>query len=337
LIVPISITFILLIVLTAARLWIALQLFLTARRSHLNNLYWLAGLFALAVYSIFTPTSDSPLASYPLFFMGYLAGHFCLAIFIHTTFHRDRQSPLYLVLGLLAVATIVTIYALFVMNDTNLAGIMSSVGLVNWAWHFIVARSAYLKIVNDPEVENWVKGRYRLMIVYIPMMILITAQVVASSTNISPYLPRILLPIGLLIIIASIILQFLVWVMPEPFRLWLNQTKQQVRPSKEPKTAPNAMDVFGNAMTHDTGLNTIACFYAIRSTVAKKIGTQDSDAVREYIHGMTYYEWDAIFQHTELNRILINGGADKNAAEKAIQNARQALVEKQSLLTLSTH
>ena len=47
-----NITVILLIVLTLARLWIALQLFLTARKSHLNNLYWLAGLFALAVYNL---------------------------------------------------------------------------------------------------------------------------------------------------------------------------------------------------------------------------------------------------------------------------------------------
>lgn len=334
----INVPFILIIILTAVRLWIALQLFLTARKTHLNNLYWLAGLFALALYSLFTPTGSSPLASYPLFLIGFLAGHFCLAMFIHTTFHRDRQSPLYLVLGLLVIATVITVYALFVMNDTNLAGIMSSVGLVNWVWHFVVARSAYLKIVDDPEVENWVKGRYRLMIVYIPMMILITLQVVVSTnTVLSPRLPGILLPIGLLILIASIILQFLVWAMPEPFRLWLNQTKQQVRPSKEPKTAPNALDVFGNAMTHDTGLKTIACFYAIRSTVAKKIGTQDSDAVRQYINTMTYHEWDAILQHAELNRILINGGADKNAADRAIQNARQALVEKQSLLTLSSH
>ena len=330
-----SFTFILLTILTLARLAIALQLFLTARRSHLNNLYWLAGLFALAVYSIFTPTDDSPLSNLPLFLLGFLAGHYCLAIFIHTTFHRDRQGPVQIVIVLLIVATITTIYALFVTKDTNLAGMMTTVGLVNWVWHFIVARSAYLKIVNDSEVENWVKGRYRLMIIYIPMMMLITVQVTASTTNLSPYVPRIFLPIGLLIIITSIILQFLVWVMPEPFRLWLNRT-QQVRPSKEPRTAPNALDVFGNAMTRDTGLNTIACFYAIRSTVAKKIGSQDSDAVREYISTMTYHEWDAILQHTELNRILINGGADKNTANQAILNARQALVEKQSLLTLST-
>lgn len=330
-----NVSFILIIIVTVARLWIALQLFLTARKTHLNNLYWLAGLFALATYSLFTPTSQSPLASYPIFFIGFLAGHFCLAVFIHTTFHRDRPSPIYIVLGLLAIALVVTIYALFVTNDINLGGIMASVGLVNWVWHFIVARSAYLKIVDDPEVENWVKGRYRLMIVYIPMMLLITIQVVASSTVLSPYIPPIFLPIGLLIIITSIILQFLVWVMPERFRQWLNRTpKTRVRP--EPQTAPSSLDVFGTAMTNDTGLNPIACFYAIRSTVAKKIGTQDSEAVRQYINTMTYHQWDAILQDAELSRILLNGGADKKTASRAIQNARQTLIEKQSLLTLST-
>ena len=38
-------SFILLIVLTAVRLWTALQLFLTARKSNQHNLYWLAGVF----------------------------------------------------------------------------------------------------------------------------------------------------------------------------------------------------------------------------------------------------------------------------------------------------
>ena len=71
-------TTILLIILTLARLWIALQLFLTARKSKLNNLYWLAGLFALAVYSLFTPTSDSPLSNYAVFYIGFLAGHFAI-------------------------------------------------------------------------------------------------------------------------------------------------------------------------------------------------------------------------------------------------------------------
>ncbi len=327
-----NITVILLIIVTLVRLSIAVQLFLTARKSGLNNLYWLAGLFALAVYSLFTPTSESPLSNYGVFHLGFIAGHFCLAMFIHTTFYRNRKSPIYVVLGLVVVAFAVDIYAL-VVNDLNLAGIMTMVGQVTWIWHLVVALSAYRAIALDASVENWVKARYRLMIVYIPMMMLITLQVTASSTILSSSMPRILLPIGLLIIIASIILQFLVWVMPEPFRLWLNR-EQQARPAQEEQHPLSVLDVFGTAMTAGTGLKSIACLYAIHSTVAKRIGSEDSNLVRTYINTMTYQEWDAVLQHSELRRILINGGADHNSAEKAIQNAQQALVEKQSLITL---
>jgi hypothetical protein len=329
-----NVSVILLIVLTIIRLWIALQLFLTARKSHLNNLYWLAGLFALAVYSLFTPTSDSSLSNYTLFHLGFIAGHFCLAMFIHTTFYRNRKSPIYIVLGLLMLAFIVDIYA-FSANNFNLIALMATAGLVNWIWHFFVARSAYTKIAHDPSVENWVKSRYQLMLAYIVMMLLATVQVAVSTSTFSSSLPRIFLPIGVLIIIVSIILQFLVWVMPEPFRLWLNRT-QQARLAHEDQQPRSILDVFGAAMTADTGLNTIACLYAIRSTVAKKIGSQDSNKIQQYINTMTYYEWDALLQQAELQRILLNGGADKNVAIKAINNAQQALIEKQSLFTLSS-
>jgi hypothetical protein len=78
----------------------------------------------------------------------------------------------------------------------------------------------------------------------------------------------------------------------------------------------------------------MACLYAIRSSVAKRIGSEDSNAIRNYINTMTYHEWEAILQHAEMHRILINSGANDVSAARAIQNARQALVEKQSLLTL---
>lgn len=326
--------FILLIILTLARLWIGLQLYLTARRSKRTNLYWLAGLFILAVYSIFTPTPDSPIGNYWFFHLGFVAGHFCLVMFIHTTFYRNRKSPVAVFLGLVGLAFIVDVYALAV-NDLNLAGIISVISVINWTWHLVIAWSAYKTIAADPSVENWIKARYQLMIVYVPMMILISVQVVASSTDLSPFVPRSLLPIGLLIIIASIILQFLVWVMPEPFRLWLNR-EQKARPADEEQQPLSVLDVFGTAMTENTGLKSMACLYAIRTAVGKRIGSEDSDLIRAYINAMPYYEWDTIFQHAELRRILVNSGADYEAANKAIDNARRSLTEKQSLLTLST-
>jgi hypothetical protein len=138
----------------------------------------------------------------------------------------------------------------------------------------------------------------------------------------------IILVIGLLAIIASVILQFLVWVMPEPFRLWLNNANQAQQPT-------SILDVFGDAMTLNTGLTSMVCLYALRATISKRIHTDDSVSIREHINGMTFYEWDTVLQQADLTRVLINGGADKSTAFKAVENARHALIEKQSLLTLN--
>jgi hypothetical protein len=51
---------------------------------------------------------------------------------------------------------------------------------------------------------------------------------------------------------------------------------------------------------------------------------------------MTYNDWESLLQNPELRRVLINGGADKAIVGEAINKVRQALIEKQSLLTLSS-
>jgi hypothetical protein len=79
----------------------------------------------------------------------------------------------------------------------------------------------------------------------------------------------------------------------------------------------------------------MACLYAIRATVAKRIRSEDSATVQKYLNEMTYIEWEATLQHSELRRILMNSGADYGSATKAIENACLALIEKQSLFTLS--
>lgn len=327
-----NVTFILLIVLTLARLWIGLQLFLTARKSHLDNLYWLSGVFVLAFYSIFSSGASSPLENPWIFNLLFMAGHFCLAMFIHTTFYRGRKSPIGIVLGLFAIAVFPIIYFLSI-NNANMATLVAGVSLVNWIWHLLVARSAYIAIAEDPSVEKWIKTRYRLMMVYVVLIILSSIQTILLSTGLA--IPRFIVAFSILLVITSIVLQFLVWVMPKPFRLWLNRTQQPIRVT-EGQQPRSVLDVFGSAMSTGTGLNSIACFYAIRSAIGKQIGTEDSDVIRNYIQEMTYRDWEALLQNTELRRILINGGADKVVVGEAINNARQALIEKQSLLTLST-
>jgi hypothetical protein len=131
--------------------------------------------------------------------------------------------------------------------------------------------------------------------------------------------------------IISLALMFLVWVMPEQFRLWLNREQHSHSDEEHPVSV---LDVFGAAMTDNTGLKRMACFYALRATVAKAIGSEDSDVIRAQIDKMSYDDWDSILKRAELRRILINSGADMESSVKAIENAQKALVDKQSLLTI---
>jgi hypothetical protein len=322
-------SFIFLILLTLARASLAVPLFLTARKNKLDNLYWLAASFALAVYSIFSPAIVSPFSNAWVFHLGFMAGHFCLAMFIHTTFYRNRRSPISIFLVLIALGYFVDIYGLAV-NDLNLVGIMTVIGIFNWGWHFFVARSAYVQIAEDPSVENWVKARYRLMMLYCAMIMISGVQLIISSTDLARFVPPAILPFFIILTIAGIVLQFLVWVMPESFREWLNRRSDQGAQDKG-----SMLNVFGVAMTENTGLKSIACLYAIRSTVSKMIGSSDSDVIQSHFDKMTYQDWESVLQNPELRRVLMNGGASQESSAKAIQNASNALVEKQSLLTFS--
>lgn len=333
-----NIAFILIVVLTVARLWIGLQLFLTARKTHLNNLYWLSGMFILAVYSLFSVLpGGSPLENPWIFNLGFIAGQFCLTMFIHTTFYRGRKSPVVIILGIFVLALFANLYLLSV-NNSKLATVVAGVSLINWIWHLIVAGAAYRAIAQDQGVEKWIKIRYRLMMVYIVLITISSIQSVIVNTSLAFIIPPAAVPLSILFVIGSIVLQFLVWAMPEPFRLWINrdQKARRVVAVNEEQLPFSVLDVFGTAMTDGTGLKTIVCFYAIRSAIAQKIGSEDSEKIQQQINTMSYHEWDDVLQQAELHRILINGGANQVVASKAIENARQALIEKQSLLTLST-
>lgn len=330
-------SYIFLLILTSARVWLAVPLFLTARKNNLSNLYWLSASFAVTAYYLFSPAIVSPISNPWIFHLGFMVGHFCLSIFIHKTFYRDRKSPVVFFAGLTILGFTVNLYGLS-GNDLNLVGMMTAVGVVNWTWHLVVARSAYAQIASDASVEKWVKARYRLMILYTVMMMVSGIQLIISSTNLSQYVPQAILPFFLIMTIVAIVLQFLVWAMPEPFRRWLNRENRSATspvPTKPPQQS--ILEVFGNAMTTGTGLQSIACLYAIRATISKNIGSTDSLIVQDHLNSMTYHEWNNLLHNPELRRILINGGADVSSSAQAIENANRALVEKQSLLTLRSH
>jgi len=213
-------------------------------------------------------------------------------------------------------------------SETINAVIYGFLQIAIWLWHAIAGFQASKIIAIDSHVENWVKNRYRLIVAYSCLQAL-----VGVIMMVRPFVSSTIAILSLLLVIATTTMQYLVWVMPERFRLWLNR-EQQARPAQEEQLPLSVLDVFGAAMTAGTGLKSMACLYAIRTTASKRIGSENSAVIQKYLNEMTYAEWEAILQHSELRRILINSGADDASATKAIENARQALVEKQSLLTL---
>lgn len=348
-------TYVLLGLVGLARLITGVVLLRLAAQKNLPNLRWLAFGFLVTVIDI--PFVAQPYVPYIDKAISYIA-YLCFAFFITRTFYQNKRSPFvpfWIVFTLLyAVMFVITNrfmtevtgigfpqHIFLAQPDTSTMGLYETIDAVIygvlqiaiWLWHAIAAFHASQQIVNDQNVEKWVKSRYKLIVAYSILQSLIGIALIIRSLTTSP----IILVFSALLVLATTTMQFLVWVMPEPFRLWLNR-EQQARPAQNEQTTPlSILDVLGAAMMNGTNLKNIACLYAIRTTVEKRSGIEDSAALREYIKTMPYNEWEAVFQHSELRRILTNSGADHATAEHAIANAQKALIEKQSLLTFSAH
>ncbi len=334
------------------RLVTALVLLRLSVQKNLPNLRWLALGFLTTVIDL--PFAAAPYVPFVDKAISYIT-YFCFAMFVVRTFYQGKRSPFvpfwvvftifyipmfWLASQFMFEATGVAFpQNIFVAMPDNLpmrlferidSIIYGTLHISVWLWHAIAGFQASKIIAADGNVENWVKGRYRLIVIYSCLQALVGVTMISR-----PFVPSIAIVLTLLLVILTTTMQFLVWVMPEWFRLWLNR-EQRIK-SVDGQQPLSVLDVFGFAMTDGTNLKSMTCFYAIRATVAKKIHSEDSDAIRAHINAMSYREWDVILNQAELRRILINGGADQPTADKAIEKARQALVEKQSLLTFKAY
>jgi hypothetical protein len=327
------------------RLIIGIRLVILARQNNLPNVYWLAAQFFLFIIGVlFAPTAGNPLGNLPVSLsiftvVGVLLAQIVILAFNHTTFYQGRKSPLWWFVGAFAIFATIGLYGLINSesnyNQSPLLAFPHIMTILAWGWHGWNAFQALKGISKEEAVENWVKARYQLVIAYSVVLIIAAGgsfirNYFAAGTATNP-LGNAMAILALVAQIVAVSLQFLAWVMPESFRLWLNR-KQQTHGDQQRNSM---LSIFSAAMTADTGLKSMACLYAIRATVARRIRSEDSATVQKYLNEMTYIEWEATLQHSELRRILINGGADQASATKAIENACLALVEKQSLLTLS--
>lgn len=319
-----------LVIVSILRLLVAIPLFATARRNHLNNLYWLSAQFLCLVFAL--PFAAAGTLNNPWIFWTLISlSEIALAMFVHTTFYRGRKSPMPVFMTLVVVGLFGGIYGNIIGNFELSGWLVYPNAVLIWGWHFVEAYRASASIAQDVSTERWVKSRYLLMVIY--SLVDCGGAVLGTLLTTGVWASNFGSVIVVLINFTSVIIQILTWVMPEPFRLWLNR-EQQARPAEQEQRPLSILDTFGTAMTADTGLRSMICLYAIRATVARRIRSEDSAAVQKYLDEMTYYEWEATLQHSELRHTLIKGGVDQATADRAIENACLALIEKQSLFTL---
>lgn len=193
------------------------------RRPDMKNLRWLAiSFWANALTNIFLATFlESPV----IFAVGVLIVQPSLVMFIHETFYRDRRSPYLFFLILAIIVSLANLMMKALGGNADLATTLSAIQTaVVWLWHAMVAYRAYASLAKQRFVEDWVKARYRMMVTYAALAVVVQTAVLRL------YLPEpwasIISISAFLCAVTSVVFQFLVWVMPERFRRWLDRNYQ---------------------------------------------------------------------------------------------------------------
>ncbi|MEW5868065.1 MAG: hypothetical protein AB1894_02230 [Chloroflexota bacterium] len=313
----------------------------------MDNLGWLAAAFSIAaVFYIlaWVVIGQMPgLRGWNVFIaiIGETLSAICILFFTHATFYQGRSSPrwIYATLTILAAVGVVW-FNLQNLNPTNDAdqrtffqlGMTMMVGVAKffpWSWHLWAGWQSYAQVSVSQDIENWIKGRYRLVIGY--SIAMVTGSLILLAAPLLGF--NVANSLTGLTLIFAIVPQFLAWVMPEPYRKWLNRAPRVV-PKAQPQQRPQLMiTALSTAMIQDSPVTSMACHFAIRQTISQIIGSEDAKAIDQYLQTMGYNEWESLLRDTGLRQLLINSGAtDVNLM---LQRARNILIEKQSLLTMT--
>lgn len=340
---PINFLFLALI---ALRLVIGIALVNSARKYKLENLYWLAAVFFINFLTLpFASMAGNPLGNLRgslWIFYANTFSTFALVWFIHTTFCKGRSSIAKWLLGLQAAGLLALFYGLINTADNfRQSPWLASAPILNslaWAWHAWVAYNAQRTVTTNEQVEDWVKARYAMMTAYsvtsfaAPLATAIRI-IFAGGGNANPLGMAMGVSANALTII-SVTLQFLVWVMPEWFRKWLNRNQQAHAAERIHEHAQAILDIIGDAMAHDSGLSKMMAVFAVRKTIGMEIKTEDAVQVEARAASMGFEEWSALLNHPELYLLLKNLAHDKQT--EILEKARRTLLERQSLFTMQT-
>lgn len=321
-----------LVIVSILRLAATIPLFLTARRNRLVNLYWLSlSFFALTISIPFAATGA---LNNPWIFWTFISiTEIALIMFIHTTFHQGRRSPMPIFMGLAIIGLIGGLYGNATNNFTLSAWFVYPNAVLIWGWHMIEAYQGYKSVAAQRSTEEWVKSRYRLMIAYAALDFLGAIGGVLITTNLITSSISALTIVGLNV--ASATLQILVWLMPERYRRWLNRNQQSHEAERTEAEATTILITLSSAMAENTGLTQILCGFALRAAIKKQLGTEDGAAIARHIHTMNFQAWTRLLNRADLHHLLMSESGQDAKINIALANAQRSLIKLQSLFTLT--
>ncbi|MHA1720832.1 MAG: hypothetical protein ACTSWX_02390 [Promethearchaeota archaeon] len=219
-----SVTDILYVTVFIIRLFIAVALGRYAIKTKGKNFWWLFGLyFTSASFGL----ADHILKIGKIFPLSSGFRFVCMVLFIHYTFYLDRKNPtIYFIL--ISVITGITIIIFNILYNfinpieiyDNIVRITQMMGnFFIFSWLIYTSFQSFLLIRNDDTIDDWVKMRYKLVLLYSFIGIFVAfAYATLKSTEINFYI--------IFIFITSIFYQFIqliAWVMPKFLRKYFNR------------------------------------------------------------------------------------------------------------------
>jgi hypothetical protein len=242
---------VLILLFAALQIAIAIRLSQYAKQSHQQSLRWLSVWFiSLSLASIL---STYTVTIAPVEAVLGLIASLSLVTFVQRGFYQGRRSPYWVVvavtLGLHLTACVIAVqyqseralqdagnlwkqlqifpildnpqyaralHLWLAMGYTEIPGYV-----IPWLWYLWAAVAAYRPIAADRAVEDWVKSRYQMMMLYCALAILGYLLLIGSHVSGLDALAPV-------IAIVALVMQWLVWMMPERFRQWLNRRYQPV-------------------------------------------------------------------------------------------------------------
>lgn len=335
----------LLFILALVRLVTGIRLLIIGRKNKLPNLIWLAVSMLITVVAfLFAPSEGNQLANFP-FSIWVFAAATCLSmapilIFNQLTFYKDRKSPSIWFWAVFIISWLFSFYGAYISKSNYdqspwMASYTVSTILI-WAWHGWLARQAGKQVAAQSSVEYWVKVRYELVNFYSIVLIIGVlgsfVRIVFAGGSAIPLLGSSAGVVTLLSQIISVVMLFLVWVMPEWFRTWVNRQHQTFMEEQTYEQAFAVLNIVGSAMSDGTKLPKTLAIVAIRKAIAQEINSDNSKKIEAHVARLGYEDWYAFLNNPNLANFL-REIANVNPQETVLR-ARYTLRDNQSLFTL---